>query len=255
MKTTFARACFTGILFVAIGAVKLFGVQSDESIPSTVIYSEVGRKVIVADGHTVTLIRVRPPALPKLPAQPAPPPASAEEQATSERYARKGHAMLNVSVTVYLGGKTPVTEIRWRSESGETEYRAWSNVDFRYLAQLPSIETEETVYSWFPFIDQCDLKDWPADQKFPIPAGINFSPSEAEYFIDSRTKESKDQEVTLAGLDYLHAYYQINYADLKAGYEKRQAENEERERQLRENPPKKPDTVIHFWPEKSQINR
>ena len=169
----------------------------------------------------------------------------------ADRYAKKGYADLNVSATVYLGGETPVTEIRWRNETGEVEYRAWSNADFRYLTQLPSLETETTVYSWFPFIDSCDLKEWPSNQKYPIPPGLNFSTEETEYFIDVRTKELKEQEVTLAGLDYLHAYYQINYVKLKADYEKQAKENAERERRLREHPPKPSDITLHWWPLKS----
>jgi len=255
MKTIFSWACLSGIFLAGSGVVELLGDTSSETPSAAVTYSEVRRKVVTVDDHTVTLVRVRPPALPKLPASPAPQAATAEEQATAERYAKKGYAMLNLNVTVYLGGKTPVTEIHWQSEGGQSVYRAWSNVDFRYLTQLPNLETETTVYSWFPFLDVCYLKDWPAGQKSPIPAELDFSTTEAEYFIDSLTKNSKDQEITLAGLDYLHAYYQINYADLKAAYEKREAENAERELQLRENPPKKPDTVIHFWPEQSRINR
>lgn len=220
----------------------------------TVRYTEVSRKTVTLKDHSITLIRVRAPSFPKAPPPPVPRPPTAEEQATAERYEKKGYAMLNVSATVYIGGTTPVTEIRWRDETGETEYRAWSNVDFRYLTQLSDLETDTTVYSWFPFVDECRLKDWPSDLKYPIPAELNFSTTETEYFIDTRTKEVKDQEITLAGLDYLHAYYQIHYKQLKADYESREAENEAREKQLREHPPVKPDTVIRFWPIKSRVN-
>lgn len=232
------------------------GETSPEPQPPAVSYSELSRKVVDFGDHKVTLVRVRPPNLPKVPMPPPRRVATAEEQAAYDRLAEKAYATLNINATVYLRpGKSPVTELHWRDETGEVVYRAFSNIDFRYLTQLSSIETETTVYSWFPFVDTWDLAESPADQKSPIPPGLVFSSSEAEYFIDSRTKDLKKQEITLAGLDYLHAYYQLNYATLKTDYEKREAENTERERQLRENPPKKADTVIHFWPEQSRINR
>ncbi len=88
-----------------------------------------------------------------LPPTPAPRPVTPEEQAVSDRMEEKVYAMLNVRATVYLGDKTPVTELRWRNEAGALEYVAFSNVDFRYLTQLSTLETETTVYSWFPFVD------------------------------------------------------------------------------------------------------
>ncbi len=224
-----------------------------QAIAAEVTYSEVSRKEVRLGDHTVTLIRVRPPVLPKAVPAPAAPsrPLTAEEKAREERLAQKGYATLSLSVTVYLGGKTPVTELRWRDEGGGTEYLAYSNIDFRHLTQLSTLETETTVYSWFPFVEEWHLEDWPSDQKFPIPQGLNFSPTDAEYYVDEQAKRLKDQETTLAGLDYLHAYYQINHAKLKADYEKREVENAGRERRLRENPPKPPDVNVRWWPLKS----
>jgi hypothetical protein len=226
--------------------------RSDAQI-APVVYSELSRKVVDYGDHKVSLVRIRPPNLPKAPLPPPSPVPTAEEQATAERYAKKGYAMLSVTATVYRGNPT-ITELTWRDDSGENEYRAWSNADFRYLTQLPSLETETMVYCWFPFIFEYDLSDWPADQKSPIPRGLKFSRTAAEYYVDERAKALKDQEVTLAGLDYLHAYYQIHYKELKADYEKREAENEAREKELRKNPPKTPDTIIHFWTVKSRLN-
>lgn len=247
------HAALTVLLLVLCGPDLLFCAN----ISPEVNFFEVTRKEVTLEDHKITLIRVRPPALPKTTAAPvpAPRPLTAEEKAYEERVAKKAYAMLQLSATVYLGGKTPVTELRWRNDTGDTEYRVWSNADFRYLTQLSTLETETTVYSWFPFLDEWNLLDWPIDQPSPIPAGLDFSATETEYFIDARTKELKDQEVTLAGLDYLHAYYQIHYKELKADHEKRAVENAAREKALRENPPVKPDTVIHFWPEQSRINR
>lgn len=224
-----------------------------DPMPQVIAFSEVTRKVVILKDRTVTLIRVRPPALPKAPLRLASRPVTPQEQADSDRMEKKAYAMLTVSATVYLG-ENPVTELRWRNETGETEYRAFSNVDFRYLTQLSTLETDTTVYAWFPFVDVCDLVAGRIDQASPIPGDLTFSATEAEYFVDARAKDIKGQETTLAGLDYLHAYYQLHYKELKADYEKREAENAARENELRKHPPQTPDVTLYFWPIKSRAN-
>jgi hypothetical protein len=217
-------------------------------------YDEISRKVINLGDHKVTFVRVRPPVLPD-----PPPPApvkepTADEIATAERMEKKAHAILNITATVYLYESRTVTELTWRDEeTGNHEYRAYSNADFRYLTQMHFLESETTIYSWFPFVSEYDLRNLPADEEAPRLPDLVFSGKDAEYFVDSRAKSVETEEATLAGLDYLHAFYQLNYAKLKQDYEKRMAENEAREKELRDNPPIKPDTVIHFWPIKSGI--
>jgi hypothetical protein len=209
-------------------------------------FSEISRRVINLGDHTMTLIRVRPPVLPKAPPPPAAPAPTADQIATEERMAKKSFASLNLTATVYLGKQT-VTELRWRDETGEKEYQAWSNVDFRYLTQLSSFETPTTVYQWFPFVDAYMLSDFPAGQKPPIPKGLKLSSKGVDYVASLNTKDLVAQESTLTGLDYLHAFYELHYAELKASYEKTEAENAAREEQLRLNPPKTPDTTLRFW--------
>lgn len=241
--------CLSRLPLICIAA--LSATTAYAAIPPTaeaVVYSEINRKTVILDDHKVTLIRVRPPVLPKAPPPPSPRELTAEEQARADELATKDYATLNITATVYLGGKQTVSELRWRDETGALSFVAYSNADFRYLTQLLDLETETTVYSWFPFVDSCDLTNWPADQKYPLPLGLAFSTTEAEYFVDTRAKDSKGQTTTLAGLDYLHAYYRLHYAELKADFETREAENAERERLLRENPPKTPDATLHWWP-------
>ena len=218
-------------------------------------FAEVTRKAFNLGDHKFTLIRVRKPNLPLLPAPSAPPPLTADQQATAARLSKKAYAELNLTATVYLGTPT-VTELRWRDDTGTTEYRAWSNADFRTLAQLPFIETTDTVYQLQPLMLVLAYapSDFPAGQKPPIPDGLNLSTTEAEYVVDSSGKDWASQETTLAGLDYLHAYYQVNYADLKAAYEKAQTASDAQEKALREHPPVKPDTTLRFWPIQSKIN-
>jgi len=223
------------------------GIAVNSSTPA-VKFSEITRKEVTIGDHKMTIIKVRPPILPLAPPPPAPPPLTAEQQATMDRLAKKAYASLNLNATVYLGTPT-ITELRWRDDTGKTEYRAWSNADFRYLAQLPRIETATTVYEWQPLLLLLAYSpsDFPAGQKPPIPKGLNLSAATADYVIDASVKDLSGQETTLAGLDYLHAYYQLHSAELKAAYEKAQAASDAQDRQLRLHPPKTPDTTIRFW--------
>jgi hypothetical protein len=227
-----------------------------EPVATEVKFTEVIRKEVRFGDYTMTLVRVRPPVLPDVPVTPPPPPRSltAEEKAYEERVAKKAYATLNVSAAVYLGGKNPVTALRWCDATGKTEFRAWSNIDFRYLTQISMIETETTIYSWFPFLEIYDLAEWPADQKSPLPPGLVLAAGEPAYFVDSPVAKLNEEEATLAGLDYLHAYYQLHYAELKADHERREVLNAAEAKKLRENPPRTPDATFRFWPIKSRLH-
>lgn len=243
----FARAWPLYLLAATVTASEGVAPLSNTSSP---VYIEVSRKVVNFEDHKMNLVRVRTPSLPKAPPPPTPLPSSPEDQATSDRLAAKDYVTLNVTATVYLrSGQTPVTELRWSDETGARHFRAWSSADFRYLDQLQSLETETTVYDrGFPFVDVISPEDLPADQKSPIPARLSLSSTEAVYVVDTRATGLKDQETTLAGLDYIHAYYQLHHAELKAAYNKRDLENTESERELREHPPKTPDATLRWWP-------
>ncbi len=218
--------------------------------PSPVVsYSEISRKEVRLGDHKMTLIRVRPPVLAKTPpppSSPAPAP-TAKQSASAERLPEKACFSLSLTATVYLGGKTPVTELRWRDQTGKKEYKAWSNADFRYLSQLLYLETPTTFYQWFPFVEVYSTADLPPGSKSPLPKGLKLDPRGADYAVNLSARELTQEETTLAGLDYLHAYYQMNFAELKADYEKRERENAVRERELRLNPPKTPDATLRFW--------
>lgn len=243
----------TGILLGLIGiSAACPGAAAEIVPPPAISYVELSaRKVVNLGDHTATFVRVRRPNLTKIIAPPPAPPRelTAEERARHEELEKKAYVSLGVTATVYLNGKQTVTELRWRNEeTGNLEYVAYSNADFRYLTQLHHLESDTTVYSWFPFVSAYDLSEWPAEEKPAFPAGLSLSTSEVEYTVDQRALGRADQEATLAGLDYLHAYYQLHYAELKTAYEQRMTAEAERERELKENPPKPQNIVIRFWP-------
>ena len=88
--------------------------------------------------------RVTPPKPlpPRAPASaPETKPLSPAEAAAAEARAKKNFEVLMISATVY---DRRVTEFRWYV--GHHEYRAWSNLDFNFLAGQSEIETADSVY-------------------------------------------------------------------------------------------------------------
>lgn len=215
------------------------------SIPAPVV--ELSRKVVDFGTHKVTYIRITPPALPALPAQPQTPTPTptAEELAAQERRAAKAHGMLNVTGIVYVGSPT-VTELTWTDDDGQ-RFRAWSNADFRLLTQLSTIETETHIFMWFPFISEGSVEEIPVENR---PSGLSLftaNDTAPEYFFEGTDEDMTKAATTLAGLDYLHAFYQIHKTRLEEDYTRRMAEAAAQAEELAKNPPKPVDTVIHFW--------
>ena len=215
---------------------------------------EVARKEIRTGGHKITYVRFRRPLASQTPPASEPRPTAAADQATAEHPAAKARANLKMTVTVYLGGTLPLTELRWHDESGTRRFVAWSNVDFRHLTHFSQFETPTTLFGWFPTITSVALSSRPADQSSPFPAGLQFEPGVAEYYVDSPVAELKSEETTLDGLDYLHAFYQLHAPELKADYDHRESVHAPREQELHEHPQESPDTVIHFWPIQSRLH-
>lgn len=212
--------------------------------------TELSRKVVDLGTHKITYIRVTPPRIPQSPAAPIPAPAplSPEQVARYERRAVKVHATLSVTGIVYVGtpGVPTVTELSWSDEAGR-RFRCWSNADFRLLTQLNDIETETHVFMWFPFISEIPLSEVPPADR---PAGLSLftaADTAPEYFFEGTDADMAAAASTLAGLDYLHALYEINRAQLAQDYARRVAEAKEQAEALAKNPPKPADSVIHFW--------
>jgi hypothetical protein len=239
-----------GFLFGIFAA--LAPLSQGESLNSDGLVSgavELSRKEVHLGTHKVTYIRIRPPTLPQPPpalvATPAVEP-TAEQILTEKRRAEKKYESLPISCTVFVG-TTSISELTWNLEG--RVFRAYSNVDFRHLTQLSEIETETTIYSWFPFVYECSLSAIPIPDR---PQGIalfdNISAvPECEYFFEGTQSDALINDSTLKALDYLHAYYQLNRNSLAEAFKKREAENTAREQYLKANPPQKKDTIMQFW--------
>jgi hypothetical protein len=204
--------------------------------------------------------RVAPPQpLPPRPPQPVPEaqPLTPEEAAPADARARKKFEALFLSATVY---DRRVTELRWWFEN--REYRAWSNVDFNYLAGAGEIETEDSVYwlimglgndtaeSIAAANERAAAEGWNSRKDLPSPE--RFNPVRAEYFLANDSKSPEPSVEALAAIDALHRYYDANRTRLAEEYAKREAARIAQEQWLKEHPPVPKDTVINFWPKKSR---
>jgi hypothetical protein len=223
-----------------LAASSLLAADALDGIPVTVL----SRSTVTEGERTITYVRIRPPALPPRPV-PAPVPSAAPSAADLAEWARleaKPRITLAVSATVHL--RPPVvTELRWRS--GGREWVAWSNVDFRLLSQLTDWETETAVYNWFPFLFEIG----PNHEQRPADLGLAPASEQtpAEYVVEGTAAEVAAAEADLAPLDYLHAYHDVNRAELIAAQAAREAAAAEAARQAALAPTKPKDQTIYFW--------
>lgn len=217
--------------------------QQAASTAST-IFTEVSRKQINRGDHTETYVLVKPPILAKAPPPTAPTSPTAEQLATAARQANKPNVSLTLTGIVYQGPPI-ITELSWTNDAGDKHYRAYSNIDFRVFTQMSVIETDDMVFQWFPFISACDGQpDTSAHAAAlkQLSSGVN----KADYAMEGTTADIKANATVLDALDYLHAFYQANQAQLQADYQKLQAANDALLLQQQNAP--KPSPTIYFWP-------
>lgn len=161
--------------------------------------------------------------------------------------ASKPYENLAISVTVYVSatpGQT-VSELVWWHDG--RWFRAWSNADFRLLAQLSQLETADRVFGWFPFIGEIDVAALSPEE---LPAGrflFDGSDPLPHYFVEGPLTEAETTSVTMDGLDHLHAYYQLHREPLTEAHARLVAHNAALAAERELNPPQPQDTVIHFW--------
>lgn len=225
--------------------------------PEVEAASQLGRKVVNLGTHKVTYIRITPP---RLPATPVAPPASVvrstpEQISADEARAAKTYAQLSVSVTVYPAtADTPtVADLSWWHEG--KRYQAWSNVDFRLLTQMREIETATHIFSWFPFVGEGSVEQLPGSSR---PAGFSlFTKADTfpQYYFEGGDDDMAAVADTLAGLDYVHAYYQLHRERLAAEMAQRVTDAAARKAESAKNPPKPVDTTIHFWKKSASATR
>ena len=250
-------------MFVAC-ALGVFPAHGHAQEPSTsaaqipaIRFVELSRKVIELGDRTVTLVRVRPPVLPSATpiAKPALP--SPEQVEEAQRIASKQYVSLGLAATVYLRAGLPtITLLSWTDETTNRRFEAWSNADFRYLANLGRLETNTQLFDLLMLngAQICDVDAMLAEEKPRLP-NLPFETGLYEYYVissdDGGNAVLLTQEPVLEGLDYLHGLYQLRHRDLKADYERREADNAARAEKLARNSPEPAGVTTYFWPIKN----
>ena len=230
---------------VSIAEEKLPGTDAKPTLKLQVIE---GMEVKLPD-RSIFYQRVVPPLpLPPRPPAPEAKPLSPAETATAEARARKKFEVLMISATVY---DHRASELRW--SIGNREYRAWSNIDFNFLAGQSEIETGDSIYFLIMAIanDTAEAAEAPNEKRKELPPAGSFSGKRSEYVLVDMEKETPTPEA-LAPLDALHTYYDANRERLAEESVRREAERIAHEQWLKEHPTAPKDTVINFWPKRSR---
>jgi hypothetical protein len=161
-----------------------------------------------------------------------------------------------LSATVY---DRQVTELRW--QAGQRGYRAWSNLDFNYLAGWGEIETKDCVYYLIMGLGKESRESAAESERLttadglPTPVETKIVPDLAKFPAGRSTyllSGEAPADDSLAALDALHRYFDTHRLRLIADYNKRAVGRTAREQWLKEHPPVPQDTVINFWPKKSR---
>ncbi len=200
------------------------------------------RTVIKRGDHSIIYQRVAPPPV-AAPSAPAPVPVakvlSPQDLATQRRREAKQHAVLFFSATV-LDHK--LTELHWTEEG--RSYRAFSNIDFQYFSGMGEIETADAIYTLMLALDG-GTPEMLAERTREFPQIAVLPKDRAGWVLADGLGQTNAPMMT--ALDAIHPYYDAHREALMQAYSEREAARAEAERQLRENPPPRKNTVINYW--------
>jgi hypothetical protein len=216
--------------------------------PTVVFGGEAGRAptVVVNQGdRTLTYVEVAPPAIfaakPAASARAALAPSAVltRESAPAKRYVE-----LVYTATVYLD--TPVlTELRWQHEG--VDYVAFSNVDFRHLSGLFSLETDTTEFGFMPFVTS-DMRQDVSNEEQARLRSLPRPPMNGANFVVLQPAEPKRDPSALLGLAALHAYFTAHRGELEAATLRREAEERQAEfARATEVPGPRKSRTVRYW--------
>jgi hypothetical protein len=200
--------------------------------------SVIAGRIVDQGDHTVTLIRIRPPNLPR-PIRPQPALTEADKR-TFDRRANKISTSLSLFATSYPGIGTELT-----LRLDELEVHAFSNVDFRQFSPISEIETDTAVFSWMGIIGEGDPGSLPEPLRAALAEGLDATM--ADYAV-VETKGSLSAAADIIDfLDAIHSYYAQNKVKLVAAYRRRLADEATQDARQRANPPKPLNATLHYW--------
>ena len=241
MKTPASSVCLLTLLYT-LPALAQEPAAAGNSEPLLENLRVLQRTEIKRGDHSIIFQRVAPPPS-AAPSTPTPVPVaktlSAQELEAQQRREAKQHAVLFFSATVL---DNRVTELRW-SEEGK-EYRAFSNIDFRYFSGMGEIETANTIYTLMLALESGTAETLAErTREFPHIAVL---PKDRAAWVPANGS-GPTNSAGMTALDAIHPYYDAHREALIRAYGEREAARAEAERQLREHPPVRKDTVITYW--------
>jgi hypothetical protein len=223
------------LLAPCIGFAQSAATSGSQSSAAAVQFQILDQRSVSFGQHTVTLNRVAPPVFPAPVATPTPTPP--------QLYAN--YDILLFSATVYDG---KLTVLRW-SNGGES-MMAVSNINFDYVTGLYGFVEGDTFYEIVAFLDDEFSTDADPETAGWLKQAQNaLPPLVPAYVIVSGTATAD----VLQGLDALHVYFGANKNALVQAYSARQAQFAAEQLQLKLHPPVRPNTVINYWPIKSNV--
>lgn len=198
------------------------------------------------DGSTITFQQVVPPVVTPQ-AQPAaavPAPAlSAADAAALTETPVKDTQMLSISASVKANG---FTVLRWTCGTSQ-RMQAVSNVDFRYLAGVGSLDTAQASYFLILSAGPDDQAMTDAEAQAAKSLPVNGSASFA--LLIGSAAASQADESALNAMEALLDYFDSNREGLIQLQAQREADRAARELAALTAPPPPPRrSVIQFWP-------
>jgi hypothetical protein len=199
------------------------------------------KNIVYFGQHSITFNRVAPPVFPVPVSTPTPTP---DNSLPSLVPAVEYDQLLFFSATVYDHQFSVIQ--RFGHNAGLV---AVSNVNFEFF-DIFGFTAGNTFYDIFMALDHGLSKDADATTAaWLAQARGSLSPISPGYVVVSGTASADD----IRALDALHSYFSANSNSLIQAYRQQQAQNAERALQLKLHPPVRPNTVINYWPIKSNV--
>lgn len=129
---------------------------------------------------------------------------------------------------------------------------AWSNVNFLYLGGFGSYEYNGVDYMLFMAVGNIETKNLEKMQKLAAGRGVEFQIPKCPELPTDRpaymvTKGDSTDTEGLAFMDGLHAIYAKEKDRLIAAYQARENARVQHLEDLKANPPKPKDLILHYW--------
>lgn len=249
-----ARLSFLGLVF---GFIEAHAQEAPQVAGQSVEVLDAQEYIL--EERSIIYHRIKPPVLqaPVEPvalsaAKPSKPQLSPELLAAQEQRSQKEYFAPFIDIKVVDG----ISEISWRDETGE--FVVWSSMDARVFWATSWFETEQVNFNIIGSISDetaAEVAAWnayvkahngPNEELRSIPS---LTAAERYRIISSPTEASPGHVEKI--MNAWHGHYEANEAALLKAYQELIAANEALEKERLENPPQKEDTIIRYFPIRS----